>query len=85
MYPIIFGLLSGDLVAEDFEKSRAYFIFTLPLSKRLILLSKIIANIITAFILVSIYNVVAIIFALTHYGNLISAVAPSYLYRYCMQ
>ncbi len=78
MYPIIFGILSGDLVAEDFEKSRAYFTFTLPLSKRLILLSKIIANIITAFILVSIYNVVAIISALAHYGNLISAVAPSY-------
>ncbi len=78
MYPIIFGLLAGDLLAEDFEKSRAYFTFTLPLSKRLILLSKIIANIITAFILVSIYNLVAVLFAVVHYGKIIGAVAPSY-------
>jgi len=77
-YSIIFALIAGDLVAEDFEKDKAYFIFTLPLQRKLIYFSKITANILIVFTIVSLYNIVAAFFSLAYYRSLPASLILSY-------
>ncbi len=77
-YPVIFALLAGDLIAEDFEKRKAYFIFTLPLQRGLIYISKVAASILVAFTIISIYNMTTLLFALAYYKSIVARFIQSY-------
>lgn len=79
LYPILFALFAGDLVAEEFEKSKAYFVYVLPLQRKLVYFSKALAAILIAFTVVSLYNIVAVVFALTYYKSVVSSLALSYV------